>query len=124
MEIDSEDENTSPYHKSIENDKTVENSYEENDPMVNEGSDKHYHDISECKTASARNYSPNRSNKSLQRVLKHDFGSRISRLEIEVEKLRANVLVKDEEMKTLKGELVSWVSRWQDLKQEKTNTSQ
>lgn len=87
--------------------------------MVNEGSDKHSHDILEYKPSSTKNSSHTRSNKSLQRVLKHDFGSRISRLEIEVEKLWANALIKDKEMKTLKGELVSWVSRWKDMKQKK-----
>ena len=52
-------------------------------------------------------------------MLEQDFRSGISRLEIEVEKLHANALVKDEEIKTLKGELVSWVSGWKDLKQKK-----
>ena len=40
MEIDSEDENTSPDHKIIENDKPIEKIYEENVSMIeslNEG---------------------------------------------------------------------------------------
>ena len=49
MESDNEDENTSPYHKSIENDKPVEKSYEEYDPMINSLNDildRHSHYIS------------------------------------------------------------------------------
>ena len=73
VEIDSEDENTSPDHKSIENDKPVEKSYEENDPIINllnAGLDRHSHDISECKPSFARNSSPTRCNKHHQRVIK------------------------------------------------------
>ena len=40
-------------------------------------------------------------------------------MEIEVAKLYANTLVKDGEIKTLKEELVNWVSKWENLKQKK-----
>ena len=73
METNSEDESAPQDHNSIENDKPVEKSYEENDPQfnsLNEGSYKHSRVISECKPSFARNSSPTRSNKHHQRVIK------------------------------------------------------
>ena len=43
----------------------------------------------------------------------------MSRLEAEVKEPRANTLGKQEEIKTLNGELLVWVNRWQELKLKK-----
>ena len=45
----------------------------------------------------------------------------VSQLEAKVEESRANALGKQEEFKTLKGELLVWVNRWQELKLKKDN---
>ena len=50
--------------------------------LLKEGLDRNSHGIPESEPSFIKNSSPGRSNKSLQRVLKHDFRIRIYRLEI------------------------------------------
>ena len=52
----------------------------------------------------------------MQRALNRIFGSKITQLRAEVKDHQTNALVKEEEIKTLRVELLDWVNRWRELK--------
>ena len=62
---------------------------------------------------------PARSEKNLQQTLKHVHKDKVSRLETKLKESHSNAQSMEEEIKTLKGELLLWVNRWKEFKLKK-----
>ena len=63
--------------------------------------------------------SPVRSETNIQQTLKQVLEDKISQLETKLRESHSNMLGMEEEIKTLKSELLKWVNQWHHLKLKK-----
>ena len=73
----------------------------------------------EQKYSFTSDYSPIRSNEENQLTLKHILKDKITKLKKELRELYSNESDMKKEIKSLKNELLSWISKWKEMKMKK-----
>ena len=86
---------------------------------INEFADQSSPYKSEQKNSFTGDSSPVRSNEENQLTLKHILKDKIIELTIELRELYSKESDMKEEIKSLKNELLLWISKWQEMKMKK-----